>query len=166
MTVLAISQLPSLYMRPSLNLLAAMGYIRFNAGIAIIKALANLGLSLYFVLVMSWGLAGIAAGTLVSRLLVSGIWVPFYLCRRADISLRRFVLATLLPGIFAAGLFAVFCLCLLWFWLPATWLALWTHIAVATLCCSMLAAATLLPNDYRKRAIARLRRLVLAQKCY
>jgi O-antigen/teichoic acid export membrane protein len=164
MTVLAIAQLPLLYTRPSLNLLAAMGYIRFNAGIAIIEALANLGLSLYFVLVMRWGLAGIAAGTLVSRLLVSGIWVPFYLCRRADIPLRRFVFATLLPGIFAAGLFAVFCLCLLWIWLPTTWLALWTHIAVATLCWAVLASVMLLPHDYRQRVIGHLCRLVFGMK--
>lgn len=109
-----------------------------------------------------WGLAGIAAETLVSRLLVSGIWVPFYLCLQADIPLRRFVVATILPGIFAAGLFAVFCLCLLWVWLPTTWLALWTHIAVATLCWAVLASAMLLPHDYRKRVIARLRRLLLA----
>jgi len=141
-----------------------MGHIRFNAGIAIIEALANLGLSLYFVLVMRWGLAGIAAGTLVSRLLVSGIWVPFYLCRRADIPLRRFVFATLLPGTFAAGLFAVFCLCLSWIWFPTTWLALWTHITVATFCWAVLASAMLLPHDYRQRVIGHLRRLVFGMK--
>jgi hypothetical protein len=51
-------------------------------------------------------------------------------------------------------------LCLLWIWLPTTWLALWTHITVAMFFWSMLAAAMLLPTDYRERAIVRLRRMV------
>jgi O-antigen/teichoic acid export membrane protein len=158
MTVLALAQLPMLYALPSLDMLAAMGYIRFNAIISMTEAVVNLGLSLFFVIVLHWGLVGIAAGSLAGRLLVSCLWVPIYLDRKQGFDLKRLFRSIVAPGFAAAGFFYFFCRVQLWVFLPGTWLSFGLQIFLAVLFWSMIAMLIILPADYRQRLGLRLRR--------
>jgi len=158
MRILAIAQFPLLYTRPSLNFLAAMGLIYFNARVSIIEALANLCLSLYFVSVLDWGLPGIAAGTLVSRFLIAGTWTPVYLFHRSGISLRSFISSTIFPwGLKGAGLIGL-CVLLLWLWPPTTWTIFFSHIFLAAIFWSALSVSLFLPENYKKRVWNKLRK--------
>lgn len=159
MTILAIAQLPLLYTRPSLDFLAAAGHINLNAGMAIIEALLNLGLSLYFVLILNKGLMGIALGTLVSRLVVSGSWTPFYLKHKSGIPIKHFLLNLLLPGSLSGLLLYTFCTLIRWRWHPSTWYSLGWHILIVSLFWGLIVYSMLLPADYRQRVRCRLHRV-------
>lgn len=157
MAILALAQLPLLYTLPSLDMLAAMGHIRFNAFVSMVEALVNLGCSLFFVLVLQWGLVGIAAGSLAGRLLVSCLWIPVHLSRINGFNLRRLFLVVLFPAAAAAGTFYVFCKVQLWVFLPASWLSFIVQVAIASLFWGGLAAIFILPADYRRRIGLKLR---------
>ncbi len=158
MTVLALAQLPLLYLLPSLNMLAAMGYIRFNALISTIEAVVNLGLSLFFVIMLGWGLVGIAAGSLGGRLLVSCLWVPIYLDRRQGFGIKRLFVSILAPASLAAGLFYLYCRVQVWFFQPETWVSFMSQIFLAFLLWFVIAVLIIFPADYRQRISLYLRR--------
>jgi O-antigen/teichoic acid export membrane protein len=86
MRVLAAAGLPLLFVGASVDVLNAIGHVRFTASLAMAEALLNLGLSLLFVLVFGWGLVGIAGGTLAARLLVGTFIAPWYACAKAGMS--------------------------------------------------------------------------------
>jgi O-antigen/teichoic acid export membrane protein len=91
MVILAASKLFLLFTLGSNQTLAAIGHIRFNAIIAITEAILNLGFSLIFVVVFHWELWGIAAGTLVARILVRTFVLPWYACQKVGLSWQKFI---------------------------------------------------------------------------
>jgi len=91
MKILAASKILSLLLTGSYGLLSAMGYPQFNALIGVMEAFANLGLTLLFTMVFGWGLAGVAAGTFVARLLVSTVTVPLQACRKSGMRWGHFM---------------------------------------------------------------------------
>jgi hypothetical protein len=113
---------------------------------------------LFFVIVLHWGLVGIAAGSLAGRLLVSCLWVPIYLDRKQGFDLKRLFRSIVAPGFAAAGFFYFFCRVQLWVFLPGTWLSFGLQIFLAVLFWSMIAMLIILPADYRQRLGLRLRR--------
>jgi len=149
MTILALSKLPSLYLGPCQGVLNAMGYVRFNAMRAVGEAIVNVVLSLFFVLSLKWGLAGVAAGTLVARVLVGSISIPIFLCRKVSIPLWQFFTSVILPGTLAAGCFALVCAALMSIWPIATWadFAMQVGSAVAVWC--VISFYLLLTKDMR-----------------
>ncbi|MDD2557116.1 MAG: oligosaccharide flippase family protein [Desulfuromonadaceae bacterium] len=149
MTILALSKLPSLYLIPCQSVLNAMGHVRFNAMRAITEASVNLMLSLFFVLALGWGLAGVAAGTLVARLLVASISVPVFLSRRMSFSLQTFLTKVILPGAVAAGCFALVCLGLINLWPMATWVDFVMQVGSAVAVWCVIALFLLLPKENR-----------------
>lgn len=149
MTILALSKLPTLYLGPCESLLAAMGHVRFTAMRAITEAIMNLVLSLFFVLALGWGLAGVAAGTLVARLLVASISVPLFLSRRAAISLSQFLSVAILPAALAAGCFSLVCMGLVQLWPIATWADFVMQVGTAVAVWGLIAFFLLLPKETR-----------------
>jgi O-antigen/teichoic acid export membrane protein len=126
MTILAVANLPLLFIRPSISFLAASGYMRYNALIAIIEAFCNLGFSLFFVMGLGWGLKGIAAGTVVARLLVPSLWIPWY--QHKKIGGGKMQLSVLGRAVLSGLLFTGFCLMVAFLWYPTSWLTLLCHI--------------------------------------
>lgn len=151
MTILALSKLPSLYIAPCLSVLAAMGYVRFNSTRSVFEAVANVILSLTFVMVLKWGLAGVAAGTLVARLLVGSVSVPLFLCRKAAISGRSFIIYALFPGIISAILFSLTCFAITFFWPPDTWFKFGVHVLTAVSFWGLIAIVFLVPTEFRQK---------------
>ncbi len=107
-TILSFSAIVALFSFEFGSVLAATGYIRFCAVLYMIEAGANLGLSLLFVLVFNWGLAGVAAGTLAALVLVRSIIYPAYACYRLKLPWQTYLGKIVGPGL-AAG--AVIALC-------------------------------------------------------
>lgn len=151
MSFLALSKITSLYILPCQSVLAAMGHVRFNAFRTISEAIVNVLFSLFFVLGLKWGLAGVAAGTLVARILVASISVPYYLCEKAEVPIRTFIVSVILPAIFAASLFSIYCYLVTKLWFPETWYGFFGHVFVAILLWLLIATPILLSKDLRQR---------------
>jgi O-antigen/teichoic acid export membrane protein len=151
MAILALSKLPSLYIAPCLSVLAAMGHIRFNSARAVCEAILNVILSLIFVIFLKWDLAGVAAGTLVARLLVGTVSVPFFLCRKADISVRSFFVAAIFRGIVAAIFCSLSCYAMKLLWPPDTWFSFSINVLTIVLIWCLIALVLLVPQEFRQK---------------
>ena len=110
MIILSGSKLLYLLTVGARGILAAMGHIKFTAALSTTEALVNLALSLLFVLVFGWGLVGVAAGTLAARVLVTTYAMPWYACRKAGMSWKRYLLETFGRGTLAMVLFGGVCI--------------------------------------------------------
>jgi O-antigen/teichoic acid export membrane protein len=158
MAILAGSKLLLLPTIGSNELLAATGHIWFTATISIIEAGVNLGLSISFVLVLRWGLAGVAAGTLVARVLVRTFVLPWYACRRAGISWPGFCVRIGGPGILSGALFAAVCLAIRAMVRTDSWPVFGISILLALVCYAPIASLILVPSADRKRVYRELAR--------
>ncbi|MBW2741466.1 MAG: oligosaccharide flippase family protein [Deltaproteobacteria bacterium] len=159
MGILAGSKLFYLLTVGSGGLLAAMGHIWFNAAVAIIEAGLNLGLSLLFVLGFGWGLAGIAAGTLVSLLMVGTFIQPCYACKKAKIAWRSFLVNVVRPGLLGGFLFAIPCLAIRHMLLTDSWGIFLLQVVSALVAYCPVALWVLLPTEDRRRFVVRFRAL-------
>lgn len=153
MSILALSKLPVMYIQPCQNVLAAMGYVSVTAKISIIEALINLFFSLVFVLIFKFGIPGVAAGTLVARIVVSSFYIPYYLCQKLKISWYQFLKDAVLPGVLCSGLFSFICFFMLKIWEPETWYAFAAHIGFAVILWCFIGVFLLLPKDLSNRII-------------
>lgn len=151
MTILALSKLPVLYLDPCLSLLGAMGHVRFNAILSLFEALTNVFLSLLFVLVFGWGLAGVAAGTLAARLLVSACVVPIYVFVKTGFSFREFCVSSILPGVFAGVLFSVLCKIQIHFWTPENWIEFFVQVAISCIVWVFIVRLLLIDKGFFKK---------------
>lgn len=151
MTILSISKLPSLYISPCLSILSAMGHVRFNANRAIIESIVNVLFSLFFVIWMNLGLAGVAAGTLVSHVLVGTISVPIYLCIKAEISAKEFLSRVISPGILAGGLFSFVCFFQIEIWQPTAWVEFLIHVVICLNIWFLISFFILFPVETRNK---------------
>jgi O-antigen/teichoic acid export membrane protein len=150
MTLLALSKLPSLYLYPCGNIIAVFGHVRFNAMRSITEAIVNIALSLYFVVSLAWGLAGIAAGTLCARILVSTLSTPIFMFKIAPFSPRKFITSILLPAVIAASIFSLVCRALTLLWPPTTWLSFSLNISSALMIWAIIAIFLLFPRSLRQ----------------
>ncbi len=157
MAILAASKLAYLMVIGSDGVLNAMGHIRFNASLTLIEAVLNLALSLVFVLVLQWGLAGVAAGTLAARLFVRTFAVPWYACRKMGMNWWNFLTQIGGSGVAAGALFAAWCL-LVRTWSPAdSWPIFAGQVVIALIGYIPVAFLILLSAEDRKRLVAKLR---------
>ena len=159
MTVLALSKFPTLFIHPCINVLSALGHVGFTARLTMAEATANLLFSILFVKFLNSGIIGVAAGTLTARLLVSTFIMPFYLCRKLNISGIQFFQSLVFPGVVSAGLFSSVCFLLLKFWSPDTWIEFVSHIFIAVLFWLIIGTFLLLPEHIRKRTMIKLKKL-------
>lgn len=90
------------------SILFSLNKLRFNLLAALGEALLNLSLSVMLVAFTDWGLAAVAAGTLVSAILVRGLIHPFYTSHAIDLKYSKYVLTVILPAVLTFALTAVF----------------------------------------------------------
>ena len=151
MSTLAIANLFYLFTLGSRELLNAMGHVRFNAAIAMIEAILNLGLSLLFVSFFHWGLWGIAAGTLVARILVRTFFLPWYACRKAGLSWYSFIFRVGSIGILSIFTFACCCLLIRQTIPGDSWLFFCFQVVAALVLYVPIALLILVQKDDRRR---------------
>lgn len=133
MRILAGAKLLVLFVGISGPVLNAMGRVRLTASTVALQAVVNLILSLVFVLVLGWGLAGIASGTFAARLLVGTFVVPWFACTATGVSWRHYLLQVGGVGIFTGGIFAIVCLAIRMTLPGATWPWFFAQVTVATI---------------------------------
>jgi O-antigen/teichoic acid export membrane protein len=151
MIILAASKLPTSITVSCSAFLRALGHIRFTATTAIIEAFLNVALSLVFVLIFGWGLAGVAAGTFVASLLTSTLVLPYYVCRKAQFSFRRFFLRIIIPTVFVGVGFAGICITTINLFPVDSWTWFLFQISLATICYIPIALFLLVPEKDRRR---------------
>jgi O-antigen/teichoic acid export membrane protein len=157
MVILAASKLMFLFTVGSNGLLASLGHIRFTAAAAVVEALANVGLSLLFVLKLGWGLWGVAAGTLVSRAAVRSFLVPWFACRKAGVPWGRFCVRIVAAGLAAAALLAAAAGVLRALWPVVSWGVFFGQVALTLAAYVPVGLWVLLPAADRSRLWRRLR---------
>jgi len=153
-TVMAILAASKLLLLPEIGaggLLAAMGHIRVTAAVTLVEAATNLGLSLFFVLVLKWGLAGVAAGTLFARLIVRTFFLPWYACSKLGLSVSTFVFRIGGTAFLAGGLFAAACIGLRTMIPMDSWPTFAGTAALALLCYIPIALLIIVPAEDRRR---------------
>ena len=107
--ILAMAHAVGMAARPSSMALSALGHIRFVSLCSLAEAVLNLGLSVLLVMVFRLGIYGVALGTLLPKLAVTGVLFPAVACRRLRLSPRRFLTDVTLRWVLAAGAFAGVC---------------------------------------------------------
>jgi O-antigen/teichoic acid export membrane protein len=153
MSLLAIASLPLLLITPCQDMLAAKGQIRLTAILSIVEALVNIALSLSFVVFFEWGLLGVAAGTLVSRLLLPGIYLPYLFCRELEIRVGVFISKLIKPAVVSASLISAFCFFSLKIHYPQAWISFAVHIVIIGVAWAFIALFVLVPIETRKRLL-------------
>ena len=151
MSILAATKLFFLFTLGSGEILAAIGHVRFNAIIGITEAFVNLSLSLFFVMLLHWGLMGVALGSLVSHILVRTFIHPWYACQKVGLSWKKFLTKIGVPGTMSAVLFGSWCL-LIQRMIPGySWPLFFLQVAVALAGYVPIAMIVLIPSDDRRR---------------
>jgi O-antigen/teichoic acid export membrane protein len=74
----------------------SMHLVALPAKVLMVEAMLNLGLSIW--LAPRLGITGVALATALPALFISAVVLPPYLCRQLDLPIRRFVVASVLPG--------------------------------------------------------------------
>jgi O-antigen/teichoic acid export membrane protein len=156
MTVLSIRKLLYLPAYGGEPLLAAVGRVRFSSIMGITEAAINLGLSIVFVLVLDWGILGVAAGTLAACILVRGWVIPWRAVREAGLRAEAF-LKVLGLGLLAAGGFTAWSLLLRTVIVEESWVMFWVQVGLALAGYAPMAFFLLVPPADRKRVFRALR---------
>lgn len=151
MQILACAKFPLLFVGASLPVLNALGRVRLTASLAAAEAALNLALSLLFALVLGWGLAGIAGGTLGARLVVGTCIAPWHACANLGMSWRRYVMRIGGLELLAGSLLMALCL-LVRQLLPAdSWATFFGQVTVVTAGYAWIALWLLVPASDRQR---------------
>jgi O-antigen/teichoic acid export membrane protein len=151
MQILACSKLPLLFVGASVSVLNALGRVRLTASLAAAEAAANLGLSLLFVLVFGWGLAGIAWGTLVARLLVGTYIAPWYACAKTGVNWRKYVMRIGGLEVVAGSLLLGLALLVRQAFPADSWVAFFEQVSLVTASYAVIALFVLVPAADRRR---------------
>ncbi|SHJ57100.1 Membrane protein involved in the export of O-antigen and teichoic acid [Malonomonas rubra DSM 5091] len=155
MALLALSKFPTLIIQPCVNVLSALGYVAYTAKVTVVEAFVNLLLSILFVTVLDMGIAGVAGGTLVARLLVPSVAMPWYLFKKLRLSFSGFVKSAVLPSIVSSGLFSTFCWLGVTYFPPEKWSTFSLQVLLAVLIWFVLGLFLLVPVDLRIRFFAK-----------
>jgi len=157
MGLLAASKIVALHTIGAGGLLNALGHVRFNSLTSIANAVVNLGLSLFFVLVLDWGLVGVAAGTLASAILSRMFFVPWYACRKAGMNWNRFLVQNFAKGAVSAGMIAGWYLLVRSLVPGNTWVMFGLQVTLALAGYVPIALFFLVPANDRRRVFRILR---------
>ena len=128
--LLAVPQLFIMGVRPTVSIIKGLGYVRFGALITLAQGVANLALTLVFVMGMHMGLYGVALGTLVPATIFNCILVAFVL-RWIHFSPGGFLRNNVARWVVSAALFSG--ACLLVSFLPGKERWLWFALKVLAL---------------------------------
>ena len=151
MWILAASKLLLCLTSPSASLLQAMGHIKFTTKITAVEAAVNLVLSICFVTLLDWSLAGVAAGTLAARLCTSTFIMPIVAFHKVGASLSRFARDVGAPVVLAGGLFVALCMGIRHLFAATSWILFFSQVGLALLGYVPIAWFILVPPADRQR---------------
>jgi len=94
--ILGVGMICSMIQNSSGVVPTAHGKMGTVASMAILSALLNVGLTMYFILKMGWGLKGVAAGSAISLVLYRLVFFPVYTARLLEMRWIKFIWNSLL----------------------------------------------------------------------
>ena len=155
MAILSAAKCLHLFADPSKPVLFALGHIRYSAAVVTLEAGLNIGFSLLFILSLGWGLPGVAGGTLVAYAMTTAVLLPWKAHRVARIRWRPFM-ATVSRALVGGGAFGGWCLLVRYLFVPDSWPAFFSQVAIALAGYVPIALLTLVPRTDRRRLVQRL----------
>ncbi len=108
--ILAISRFGHLANQSAGACLWGLGHVKTISKVSIAAAVCNLCLSIFFVMVMKWGIYGVALGTLLPMLAQDMVFMPIFACQKTRMKLTTYLRLTYLRWFVASIMFV--CLCL------------------------------------------------------
>jgi len=151
MTILSVARLVLLMSAGADSLLSATGNVWPLTIATGVEAVVNLTLSVTFVVVLHWGLAGVAAANLAAVVLGRGLFLPWLAARRISIGARAMAKGVLLPGLLCGALFAGWCFVVRTIVTGQTWTWFAFQVILALVGYSLVAIALLVPRADRAR---------------
>ncbi len=153
MTVLLLAQLTRWPQSMSYQLIYSTGKYAVLMYLAIGQAVANISLTL--LLVHSYGLVGVALGTLVPMAVCNLVILPTYVLRRFSISVREYISAGIGPPILTGALVLAFTQVLVRFRQPESWLVFLAEALLAVAVTALIAGTLGLKREDRDVIAAR-----------
>ena len=151
MVLLSASRLVTLWSGAAGTLLYATGNAWFLTITSGVEAVLKLAFSLALVLVVPWGLGGVAAGALLSAVAVRLVILPRYAHRRISLTNRTFLVQTVVPGVLGGAAYAGWCLLVRECVAGNTWLLFSGQIVAALAGYAVIAMVLLVPQGDRQR---------------
>lgn len=158
LAVFAAGSLLTMVFQPALNILGGMnahgrpGLVQFGAGVC------TVGLTFVALGTLNWGFVGAAAASTVPLSLALGVYLPAYVCRRVDMSTRRYLYEALRIPVLCAIPFAVVLLGARALFAAKPLLALLVGAAAGGLVLALLYWRFLVPDSAKAHLTARLGR--------
>ncbi|HUU22758.1 MAG TPA: oligosaccharide flippase family protein, partial [Phycisphaerae bacterium] len=159
--ILSVVQVASVLRWASTMGVTAVGYVRATAMIGLADAALNLLCSLAFVLLLGWGIYGVAAGTAVPYVLFGGSATLVLARRRLGLRVRAFLDKLVLPAVLAGALFALLCLSARLVVSPRSWGAFFGTAGVLLALYVPIALYVFLSGEERAAAFQRVRLLAI-----
>ena len=149
LVILSITELvASTLIYAGMQLLNATGRLWFQVAGLACEGVISVSLGVFFVLVLDWGVAGVAAGALTGRLF--DIAITWYACRVAAIR-WQVLKGVLLRGVLAAVSFAAWCFVVRTMIVAEAWSSFFLQVGLAVAGYVPLALALLVPQADRAR---------------
>lgn len=155
MAVLSVAKLLVLVGSVSRSVLAATGHIGFSAKLTVLEAVINLVSSTSLVIFWDWGLIGIAAGTLVSHLLIQTILLPYYACDKIGINRFQFFAKIGRDAVISGFSFFLICYAINKSFEVQSWLGFSIQVSMAGFCYLPIAWLVFFSSEDRKRIAKR-----------
>lgn len=149
--ILGFAYLMALAADPCTSTLIGAGRVKLVAAIVMLEAAINVGLTILLLTVGGMGLEGVALGTMIPRVLLSGLVFPAVAARHLQMRphvLARQTAAYWVPG---AALFALACLALLQLPASLTWGWFAAKVCLATAAYLLIGWFLIFPRDVRRR---------------
>jgi O-antigen/teichoic acid export membrane protein len=109
----------------------SLGHVRQWAFLRVIEAVLNLGTAVVLIAVFNLGVFGMAIGAAFSMFVISGVLLPTYACRITELKIGKYLQATVLRWLAAAGLFVLISQGLILLIPPAGWMEFWIKAVAA-----------------------------------
>ena len=128
--ILALAQFAAISSAPCVPTLMGLGRIRFLAAKSLLEGILNLALSILLVIVFDLGIFGVAIGSLIPMIIITGFAVPIYTCKVLEMKISEFVSLTFFRWVPAALLFGALCCVASNRWFSQSWPFFFAKVAV------------------------------------
>ena len=152
--ILTISQFGALATRTCGSVLVGLGHVRFLGFMGMAEAGANLVGSVIFVLLLGWGIYGVALGTVIPMVVFNNFVQPIYTCRLLGMDARAYARDTVLRWGLAGLAFAAMCLLAQTLLPQNNWATFWFRVGLLSALYIPLGMFTILGRGEREAIFA------------
>lgn len=152
--ILGFAYLGVLASRPCAATLIGAGRVKLLAGVVLLEAMVNVGLTIFFVAVAGLGLPGVALGTMIPMVLLSGLVISTVGARHLRMSAPVFAVQTAAHWIPGAAVFGLVCFGLSQLPLSLSWGWFAAKVSISTLAYLPVVWFMIMPPSARQFALS------------